>query len=225
MCEWNPQTREIVKAVDANEMFPDLVIEFLESKFNILNDGVPLTFDGLNGNFQLTRQLRNWAAAEQVYFDPKIEIVRDINLDKWILNRPSAAPINLRRVTVQKVVNIPFGARGRKRQTNNISYIGIQPNPDGRVLTLSNNATPALRTYARAKSTTDTSTIPAQNDTSTPSRNDASSQITNGQHADDISLMPSGSTTANASSDSTLDFDSFDLSGMGRLNYSSSDSD
>lgn len=231
LCEWNPQTRKIVKAADANEMFPDLVVAYLESNFNILDD-VPLTLDGLNGKFQLTRQLRQWAVDQKVHFDPKVVIVRNIDLDKWILNRASAAPINLRRATVQKVVNIPFGARGRKRQTNNIAYIGIQPNPDGRILTPSNivpstsNATQNLRTYARAKSFPGaSSTMPTQDDSTPPQTaivqppvDSPASQTTNAQSSNDISLvMPSGSTTTNASSDSTFDFDSFDLSYMGRL--------
>lgn len=63
--------------------------------------------------------------------------------------------------TLKNIKNVPFGARGRKRKTLNVIYIGLQPNPDGRNLVVPDRsddsvvtpATPGRRTYARAMST------------------------------------------------------------------------
>lgn len=223
LCEWSPQIRKIVRAVDANNAFAHLVVSFYETKFDFLH-GVAPTLNGLNGNFYLTRAVERWAIDSNISFDPKILVVRNMALERQILNpHQSAAPIHRRRNTVatfKKVANIPFGARGRKRQTTNIAYVGIQPNPDGRKLvtqtpnnaasTSSGVAAPKMRTYARSKSM------------SLPSGPTTMSQE---------NAMPSQSqtidepTSSNAPNNSTFDFDSFDSTTMGRLNYSSSDSD
>lgn len=125
MCEWSPQTRKIVKAVDANQAFPHLVVSFYETKFDFLH-GVPPTLNGLNEIFYLTRALERWAINENVSFNPKLLVVRLKSFEEYILNA-RAAPIDRRRRTVAAtpriVGNIPFGARGRKRRVNSNSQI------------------------------------------------------------------------------------------------------
>lgn len=208
----------MVMADDANEAFPDLVVEYLESNFDLLRDDVLPTTKGLNSNFKLTRALEQWAIENEVSFDPKVIIVRNLDLDKQILNRASAAPITNRRATVaaKKVSSIPFGVRGRKRKMNNIAYVGLQPNPDGRILTQAPNNAPSTssgftasqrRTYARSKSVSMQSAPTVQAPENPPP-----------SQAIDVS------TAIDDQNDTTYDFNSFDSTSMGRLNYSS-DSD
>lgn len=68
-------------------------------------------------------------------FTPKVRIARDFYFEKFMLQNPSrpknrVAPVQLR----QSFANIPIGVRGRKRKTMNVVFIGVAPNPDGRVL-------------------------------------------------------------------------------------------
>lgn len=66
---------------------------------------------------------------------PKVGITRDLALEKHLLEQP--AKIVQRRQTTQVALkiakNIPIGFRGRKRRSIQLLFIGIQPNPDGRM--------------------------------------------------------------------------------------------
>lgn len=69
----------------------------------------------------------------------KLNVVRNEGLEKYILTKPKMLTLIYRRATVDQrpaslrtPAKIPIGARGRKRCTMNVLYIGIQPNPDGR---------------------------------------------------------------------------------------------
>lgn len=115
--------------------------------------------------------MNKFAENHKISIDSKVKIMRHIGLEKSVMKNAAAKIID-RRVTVntgravalKKVTNIPFGVRGRKRQTVNIAFIGLQPNPDGRNLVAgpSRNVAsqpgiigvmPGPRTYSRANST------------------------------------------------------------------------
>lgn len=240
LCEWAAgPARKTIIASTANEMFPKLVVEFFESKLNIAHGSEP-TLEGLDDTIYLTRQVKKWATENKVSFGPKAIIVRDIGFEKFILKR-QAAPIIQRRATVAagnekaKNKNIPFGARGRKRTTISIAYVGIQANPDGRKLG-------GPRTYARAQSLSlpsGSSAIqtPNQLANKTPSNPNGGKMAQPRTYARAQSTsLPSGSTTIqtpnpltnittspnpNATADTTLELDTFDSPFMGRLNYDS----
>lgn len=132
LCEWDEQTHTIVSARVANASFPQLVVSFLEAKFDFLH-GAPPSLNCNNENVYLTRTVEKWAIAAKISFDPKVKIVRDLGLEKHLLEQNKPQPINARRataptkspITLKKISNVPFGARGRKRQTINILYVGI----------------------------------------------------------------------------------------------------
>lgn len=115
------------------------------------------------------------------------------------------------RPTLKAVKKVPFGARGRKRRTLNVLFIGIKPNPDGRKLVHQVNfvactageTTPRGRTYARAMSTP----LPKTIDFTPPST----------EPANDLNISPIDAEST------TYDADSFDFSSMGNLHYSSSE--
>ena len=109
-----------------------------------------------------------------------MKITRNIGLEKTLLRSTAskvivrrvtiAAPVPLRQapVSLRQVTNIPFGARGRKRNTISIEYRGVTPFLDDRRVTTPEKVddadatetvencvgvTPGRRTYSRATST------------------------------------------------------------------------
>lgn len=184
LCKWTTYTtaKKVVASVDAKEHFPHLVAAFLEGNL----DGSP--FSIANKLKNVTRSMAKLAIRENISVDTKVEIVRDISLEKTLLRntgriiqrRNTTTASSVKGPTALKTVNnIPFGARGRKRKTTNVVYIGLQPNPDGRNLvgTPSVNSdavaaqylkiTPGRRTYARAMSTPLPSTTTAEDASTT----------------------------------------------------------
>lgn len=225
-----------MSCLEARKSFPQLVVHFLQEKLDILHGAMP----SLIAHFKLTRSVTKWAIQENVSFDPKVIIARDLELERYILHQATAMPINQRRatqtvqnhqpkkivhrrdtvaVTLKNVTSIPFGARGRKRGTSNLIFIGTNPDPDGHqtknVPIQSETNTP--KTYAArsvasaARSVARDSIAPAIPVTSTP-------LASKSRH--EIQPIP-----FDLSSDlsTTIDMDSLDMSVMGRLAYSSSD--
>lgn len=229
LCEWNPvdidtqgpTTLKIVSAHVANQKFPNLVVSYLESKLDCTG-----TEYSTAPKRNMTRSLKKRIQNENICLDPKVKIVRNLAMEKTILKNP-AGPIIQRRVTfdtrstkgptmLKKVSKVPFGARGRKRQTVSIAFIGLQPNPDGRNLAVAGTSAlvqtiPARRTYARAKSTPPA--IVAQPSSS------SSPMVTQPTTVEpDIDL----NTLSTRFEDMTLEENSFD-SLLGNLHYSSSE--
>lgn len=137
-CDWGNDVRRLVSSQDARASFPHVVIAFFESKFDFVHGG-PIRLD--NSDVVITRKMHQLAKNFNISFDPKINIVRDLGLEKGILSRPSNR-IGSRRHTEDTrpkstvaMKNVPIGARGRKRRTVNVLYLGFSPNLDGRTLT------------------------------------------------------------------------------------------
>lgn len=111
----------------------------------------------------VTRATQKEIKAQSISLGIKVKIVRDYDLEKFLLETPLNRPNNERnRMFIpirQNTSNIPFGVRGRKRKTINLVVIGVAPNPDNRLLrapTMSDGTEPkmpARRTYERLKST------------------------------------------------------------------------
>ncbi|XP_031634311.1 uncharacterized protein LOC116347737 [Contarinia nasturtii] len=168
LCQWVNEDQKIITAADAKKGIPRLVISYLEEKLE-LTQGNQL----LSKYIHITRSIKNWAIENDVLFDPVVKIERNLDMEKYLLKKPAGKIISRRLTTGAALIpkttkQIPFGARGRKRQTINLVNIGIQPNPDGRKLVQSNQVSSTLvqvdpvpnttiqasrRTYARASST------------------------------------------------------------------------
>lgn len=166
LCAWAEYGKSfrMVSSNDAKNLFPQLIVEFLEPKFDFLN-GVPPSWNVHGRGVYLTRSIEGWAAVNNVSFDPKVNVVRNLGLEKYLLRKPVPQPINQRRATgpvnigmnlnnpvpqpinqrrgtgpindgfqIRRINQIPFGVRGRKRNTITMAYVGIQPNPDSRQL-------------------------------------------------------------------------------------------
>lgn len=217
LCEYNGQTGaqasaplKMVSDREAKEQFPHLVVSYLETKL----DCPP--FEWLTSKSIMTRGFKKHAEQHNISFRPKITIVRNLGMEKAILANP-AGPIIRRRITIairpigapktlKKVSDVPFGARGRKRRTINVAYIGIQPNPDGRnLIAASVQPTPGRRTYARASSTP----------LATPTTTDNQQPTVESAIDLNVSAVPAQSVTLENSFDSL----------MGSLKYSDDDSD
>lgn len=230
--EWHvdeKQIRKIVSSMIAETSFGKMVVSFLQEKLDVST----IASLPLNSDFRLTRSMKKWAIQNGVCFDPKVKIVRNLGLDKYILRQPSAASITQRRAThvppnpsnnqpkkieqrratgpamLKSIGSVPFGARGRKRQTVNLLYVGIKPNLDGH----ENGVKPIANSIATAADETSTiavgSAVLPTPLTSTPlSSTSAARHTIQPASFDESSLI--------------IDFDSFEMS-MGRLAYSSSD--
>lgn len=160
-----PPALQVVSAQDAKQHFARLVVQFLEPRL------VCPPFRYPNEIRFMTREMKKFAESHNISVDSKVKIMRHIGLEKSVMKNAAAKIIdrrvtvnNARTVALKKVTNIPFGVRGRKRQTVNIAFIGLQPNPDGRHLIAgpSRNVAsqlgiigvmPGRRTYSRANST------------------------------------------------------------------------
>lgn len=136
-----------------------------------------------------------------------------MELEKFLITTPKIQDYQRSVQLKQRVANVPFGARGRKRNTLNLMYIGCSPNPDNRpcpgpplveIVQPTFNQ-PAKRTYARVAS------APAPASASSYNR-----------EPDEISTSPANHLLSIAESLPTINID-FDAD-FGRLNYSS-DSD
>lgn len=195
----------------------------------------------------MTRAFKNRAESHNISVDSTVKIVRHLGLEKSVIQNPAAkiidrrVTVNTYRPTLKKVKNIPFGARGRKRQTLNLAFFGLQVNPDGRKLLI-----PA-RTVADASvtgpSVADASvTCPSVADASVtgPSFADASVAVTPGRRTySRATSTPLPTTSAHpqpslAELQNNLDVSSrdaedvtfealFDSLGFGNLHYSSSE--
>lgn len=233
LCEWRGtgEVRKIVSAREAKATCLQFVFKYLESKFELQDEAFLNALNKKIPNVYITRATKEWAEREHISFDPKVKVVRDIALDKHILKKPSAKVINRRLTTVglvstpttmkkgKKVTQVPFGARGRKRKTLNIAFIGLQPNPDGRKLVADTSSfpiAPGRRTYSRAHSTPLQQTTSAELQSSTSSLAEPSSNLV---------VSPRDA----KAEDTTLELfeaslDSLEAGGFGRLHYSSDSS-
>lgn len=205
LVDFGNNIRNVVSASVAECIYPKLVAGFLEANLDRESQS-------FKTKFLLTRSKASWATRYHVTFVPKVKLIRDIGLEKFVLKEPSAQPINQRRVTLgapnqyqpkkivqrratnvqlKSVKSVPFGARGRKRRTVNVLYIGIAPNPDGRPVAAQSTAENVAH----------------------------SSGATNGE----ASTSKPPNLTMSDDSFNTIDEESIDKSTMGRLNYSSSE--
>lgn len=207
---------KLVSAVDAKEHFPELVIGFLEANL----DCPPFTYP--NSLKNMTRSFKTSAQRNNISVDLTVKITRNIPLEKLILKNPAGRLINRRntvatgtpkgRPTLKSITNIPIGARGRKRKTISLAYIGLQPNPDARNLVrpADNSAvdiqTPRRRTY-RSMSTPQLIPVPE----------DEPASVEAATAEPDLRVSPVNE------AETTFDFDLFDSSIVGNLHYSSSE--
>lgn len=235
-----------MSCVEARKSFPQLVVSFLQRNLDILQGAMSFS----NPDITLTRAVTKWAIQEKVSFDPKVKIVRDLELERYILQQataqpttqPAARPITERRatqnvqnhqpkkighrrdtarVTLKNVTSIPFGARGRKRGTANLIFIGTNPDPDGH----------QIKNDVPIQSETNTPKTYAARSVASVARSLASAALL---HRDSIApAIPVTSTPMATTSrheiqpipfdlSTTIDMDSLDMSVMGRLAYSSS---
>ena len=123
MCEWKNKAIQLVSAKEAKQKFPLLVVGFLEAKI------VAPRYDFASAEIKnITRSFRALIEENGVSIEAKIQIERNMALEKSMLRMPSkvidrratiAAPIPLRKapITLRRVTDVPFGARGRKRTT------------------------------------------------------------------------------------------------------------
>lgn len=86
--------------------------------------------------FSVTRKLKERAEHAGISLFPKVVVKRNLDLEKFLIQKPLNPNIAVQRPVVQNRSYIPIGARGRKRNpqkrsTNNFLYIGVKPNPDG----------------------------------------------------------------------------------------------
>lgn len=67
-----------------------------------------------------------------------MKVARDYDFEIFLFETPEVPPKPRQNPPVQflqKFSKVPIGARGRKRKTVNIVFIGVKPNPDNRLLT------------------------------------------------------------------------------------------
>lgn len=164
LCQWNiySSALQLISARDAKTNFAHLVVGYLESNLECPPFRYP------NAVELMSRALKNSAEVQKISVNSSVKIDRNLGLEKLMLEKSAAriidrrATVNTGRAVVLKQnTSIPFGARGRKRQTSSLLFIGLQPNPDGRQLVVAGpstgnvelNITPGRRTYSRATST------------------------------------------------------------------------
>lgn len=116
--------------------YANFIVEYLERSVTRWVD-IPRTLS------TRTRSMRK-AIAENGAQKVGIDIVRNYQLESFLIKGPSRAPVVLR----QTFTNVPIGARGRKRSTKSFLFIGMKPNPDNRPI-----VQPAKRTHGRLAST------------------------------------------------------------------------
>lgn len=97
----------------------------------------------------MTRAKKQQIEQKKIACELKLNVTRNLGLEKHILSKPAMLTTIYHRKTVDErpktfrtPANIPIGARGRKRQTRNILYLGISPNPDRRTITPQKPKTP-----------------------------------------------------------------------------------
>lgn len=85
----------------------------------------------------VTRQLKKQVEDVGISLFPKVMVKRNWDLEKFLLKKPLNPQIAVQLSILQNSPGIPIGARGRKRNKpkrsiNNILYLGVKPNVDGR---------------------------------------------------------------------------------------------
>lgn len=241
MCKWRArqETRKLMSCVEARKSFPQLVVSFLQRNLDIHQGAMSFS----NPDIKFTRAITKWAIQEKVSFDPKVKIVRDLELERYILQQataqPAARPINQRRatqnvqnhqpkkighrrdtapVTLKNVTSIPFGARGRKRGTANLIFIGTNPDPDGH----------QIKNDVPIQSETNTPKTYAARSVASAARSLASAALLHRDSIAPVTSTPMATTSRHEIQpipfdlSTTIDMDSLDMSVMGRLAYSSS---